>query len=64
MIAGIVIDNWKLEIFRKHLQQFKFTEHPGLTPKTLLLKVECDSVEQIKPAIEAAEKACRKRKMQ
>ena len=57
--AGIVIDSWKLTIFSKHLTaaRFAFTQHPGITPGTLLLKVETEDVETLHPIVQAANAA-------
>ena len=40
MTAGIVIDKWKLLIFKKDLDThgYKYIVHTGLTPDSLLLK--------------------------
>lgn len=42
MKAAIVIDSWKLPIFKKHLTQanFIYTQSPGLTANTLTLTVK------------------------
>ena len=60
LTAGVVIDAWKLEIFRRHLDGagFTYTEHPGVTPDTLTIKVQCDYVYQLQPVIEAAQAEC------
>lgn len=62
--AGVAIDKWKLPIFKRHLDKagYKYTEHPGLTAGTLLLKVEYAWVATLKPVIEAAEAECAKSK--
>lgn len=59
--AGVAIDTWKLGIFKKHLDRggFAFTEHPGLTPDAMLLKVETPTIAALQPIIEAAQKECR-----
>lgn len=58
--AGVVIDAWKLPIFKKHLDAAKrvYTEHPGLTKDTLMLKVEYEWVAHLKPIIEVANLEC------
>lgn len=65
MIAGVAIDKWKLSIFKKHLDEagFKYTEHPGVTKDTLLLKVETVSAGALQPTIEKAQLACRRSRM-
>jgi hypothetical protein len=59
--AGIAIDDWKLAIFKRHLDAagYVYTEHPGLTKGTLLLKVQTDFIAPLKTVIEAAQKECR-----
>lgn len=44
MIAGIVIDNWKLDIFKKRLDdaEFTYTVQLGISDDTLTVKVEYD----------------------
>ncbi len=61
MIAGIFIDSFKLATFKKVLGEggFTFTEHPGLTPGTLLLKVETESATKLMPFVERANKQAR-----
>jgi len=58
--AGVAIDTWKLPIFKRHLNEagFSFTRHKGLTKDTLILKVECEWVNDLKPVVEAANKEC------
>jgi hypothetical protein len=60
-VVGIVIDKWKLPVFKRHLETagFPFTEHPGVTTDTLLLKVETNFVATLQPVIEAAQRECR-----
>ena len=57
--AGIVIDNWKLPIFERHLTQagyaYKWT--PGLTEDTGVLSVEMERPSQaatLHPIVKAA----------
>lgn len=42
MKAGIIIDDWKLEIFKKRLDEaeYKYTVEAGLTPATISIMVE------------------------
>ena len=58
--AGVVIDSWKLPIFRRHLTAagYTFTEHQGITVDTLTLQVQYLWVAELKPIIEAAQKEC------
>ena len=57
---GIAIDDWKLPIFTKRLDDagYEYSQHPGLTAKTLLLRVQCDAIEvmsKLKDLVQAAE---------
>jgi hypothetical protein len=58
--AGVTIDEWKLPTFKKHLDAagYSYTEHPGVTADTLLLKVKYEWVADLKPIIEAANTEC------
>lgn len=58
---GIAIDRWKLPIFKRHLDaaEYRFTEHPGDTPDTMLLKVKARFASDLQPVVEAAQKECR-----
>jgi len=62
MKAGVVIDNWKLSIFKKHLDDAKYSyeEHPGVTKDTLLLQVKTKQIATLKPVIEKANTECAK----
>lgn len=59
-IAGVVIDDWKLPIFKKHLDkaEYVYTVHPGLTDDTLILKVLYVWVDALKPILKAADQEC------
>lgn len=59
--AGVVLDRWKLPIFKRHLDAagFEYSEHPGVTSDTMLLKVKADFVATVQPIIEAAQRECR-----
>lgn len=58
--AGVLIDDWKLPIFKKHLDRagYAYTEHSGTTKDTLTLRVQYKWVADLKPIIEAANKEC------
>lgn len=58
--VGIAIDDWKLPVFKRHLDRagYAYTEHPGLTKNTLLLKVKTEFVSDLQPVVEAAQKEC------
>jgi hypothetical protein len=59
--AGIVIDAWKLAIFRRHLDGggFTYSEHPGLTPDTITLKVKTERIAPLQRVVEAAQLECK-----
>jgi hypothetical protein len=59
--AAIVLDSWKLPIFKKHLDTAGFTyEKPvPFTDDTLLLKTDYEWVHELQPIIEAAQLECR-----
>lgn len=61
--AAVVIDSWKLPIFKKHLDKaaYSYTEHPGPTPDTLILKVSYEWVHKLQPIVEKATEECRKK---
>lgn len=61
--AGIAIDKWKLPIFKRHLDAagFEYTEHKGLTPIMMLLKVKTPSAFKLQPVVEAAQRECANR---
>jgi hypothetical protein len=58
--AGVVIDNWKLPIFQRHLNEggFAYTEHTGLTADAMVLKVRTEFISTLQSVIEAAQKEC------
>ena len=58
--AGVIIDDWKLPIFKRHLDAAgcSYTEAPGVTNDTLTLKVQYEWVADLQPIIEAANKEC------
>lgn len=62
MRAGIVVDNWKLPIFRKRLTEagYTYTDAGGLTPDTTVLTVETDNMLKLKDVVEVCQKACRR----
>lgn len=57
---GIAVDNWKVEIFRKHLKQnsFVYQRFPGVTPGTTMFKVKADDFNRIKNTVHAANAEC------
>lgn len=56
--AGIIIDAYKLPVFKRVLDAsgYKYTEHKGPSSDTLILKVEYAWVHALKPVIEQANK--------
>lgn len=60
MKAGVVIDDWKLAIFKKHLDAagFQYTQHPGVTKDTILLQVTTEWVHTLQPVVMAANGEC------
>lgn len=58
--AAVVIDNWKLPIFEKHLKDAGYTykQFPGLTDDALVLKVDYEWVAALNPIIQAAYHEC------
>lgn len=62
--AGVVIDNWKLPVFKRVLDDagFAYEQAPGVTKDTITLMVEYDFVSKLQPYIENAQNECRKRK--
>ncbi len=60
MKAGVVLDDWKLPIFKKHLDAagYKYDEPVPFTNGTLTLKVHYEWVSKLKPIIEAAQREC------
>lgn len=61
---GIVIDAWKLPIFKSHLDKVKleYEESPGVTNDTLLLSVYTDNIKFVEVICrDAAKEAARKK---
>lgn len=58
--VGVVIDNWKLPIFKRHLDEagFAFEQFPNLTPNTMVLTIQTPQVAALQPVIERANKEC------
>lgn len=54
--AAVVIDSWKLSIFKKHLDEggFEYSQHPGITPETITLNVLTETVSRLQPFVQAA----------
>jgi hypothetical protein len=60
VIAGVVIDAWKLPIFKRYLDEagYTYTEHPGITPDTLTLKVTYVWVHKLHQIVKLANDEC------
>jgi hypothetical protein len=60
--AATVIDDWKLPIFKKHLDAagYKYEDPLPFTDGTLVLKVHYEWVSELQPLIEAAQRECAK----
>jgi len=58
--AGTAIDNWKLPIFKKHLDAagYKYEEPVPFTEDTMILMVHYEWVHELQPIIEAAQREC------
>jgi len=66
MIAGIVIDPWKLDIFKKHLDRAKRVYEVIEGNPVTTIQVECDSANDLLALVRAAQNDCfdtKKRKM-
>lgn len=60
--AAIVIDSWKLEIYKKVLTEYGFvyTVVNGIGEGTMLLRVEYTFVRDLQPVVEKANLECAK----
>jgi hypothetical protein len=60
--AGVFIDDWKLPVFKRHLDKagYNYEVRPGLTEDTLKLMVKFEWVSKLQPVIEAANEECAK----
>ena len=56
MKAAIVIDDWKLPVFERHLKQagHNYEKRPGVTKDTLTLTVETADVSALEFVVRAA----------
>jgi hypothetical protein len=64
MKAGIVVDNWKLHVFRKRLTAAGYTYKDGgpMPGDTTLLTVETNDMLKLKRVLEECQAECRKMK--
>lgn len=62
MKAGIVVDDWKLPVFRKRLTEagFTYTDAGGLTHDTTVLTVQTDDLPRLQRVIQRCQNECRK----
>lgn len=58
--AAVVVDDWKIPIFRKHLDAagYKYEEPVKFVNDTSTLKVRYEWVHKLRPIIEAAQAEC------
>ena len=62
--AGVVLDDWKLPVFKKHLDAAGYTyEDPvQFTEGTSILRVKYEWAHKLQSVIEAAYKECERKK--
>lgn len=62
MRVGIAIDSWKLKVFSKFLTRagFTFEQGEGVVAKTLMLYVETDTIQNLRPLIQKANEEARR----
>lgn len=60
MKAGIVLDDWKLPVFRKRLTDagFTYTDAGGVLPDTTLLTVETNDVTALAGVVKVCQAEC------
>jgi hypothetical protein len=63
MRAGIVVNNWKLPVFRKHLTSagYEYQDGGALTHDTTLLTVDVSDGLALKKVLEQCQAECRKK---
>ena len=61
MIVGVVIDDWKQDIVKRHLTKagFKFTIGQQPVPKSVALIVETDEVLKLSSVVQDALEECK-----
>ena len=54
--AAVVIDNWKLPIFERHLlaSGYQFNKADGLTPSSMVLSVQTTNLQALALIVKAA----------
>ncbi|MCH9712762.1 MAG: hypothetical protein K0U20_09080 [Proteobacteria bacterium] len=62
--AAVVIDAWKLSIFKNILDDagFEYTEHKGPGKKLITLQVQTETAEKLKPHVIKATNIANRRK--
>jgi ABC-type transport system substrate-binding protein len=62
MKAGIAVDNWKLPVFRKRLEEagYEYTDGGPLTGDTTILTVETSNMLALKTVLEECQAECRR----
>jgi hypothetical protein len=62
MKIAIAIDDWKLQVFDRHLVNagYKYESRPGLSENTMILTVDADS-QILSPIVRAANDECAKK---
>ena len=63
--AGIMLDDWKLPIFEKALDEagFEYEQSPGITEYTLLLTVETDDLHALSEVVKKTNDEAARSKM-
>ena len=63
-IAGVGLDDWKIPVFKKHLDAagYKYEEPAHFTEGTSILMVHYEWVHELQPTIEAAQRECAERR--
>lgn len=63
MIAGVILEKWKVEIFKRHLTLagYSYTVEPGFED-IAVLKVSTKSVEALQKVFKAAMLECEKKR--
>ena len=65
--AGIVVEDWKLPVFKRHLDKKKYSYEvvsfgsEGVFANCSSIKVKAETAEELKPIVGAAYKECRER---
>ena len=58
MIAGVAIDPWKLEIFKRHLDKAGFKYDVTVGDSITVIKVTTEYAHILQPIVEAAQREC------